>query len=288
MKKLAEHGVEIFYTQVFSHNFFHADMHPGNIFVSEENPNHPQYIAVDFGIVGSLTEDDQHYLGENMLAFFRRDYRRVAQLHVDSGWVPAHTRVSDLESAIRSVCEPIFDKPLAEISFGVVLMQLFHTARRFEMEVQPQLVLLQKTLLNIEGLGRELYPQLDLWATAKPYLEKWVLERRGPGAIAKKLINQLPDIVERLPEVPQLMHAALQAQAQAKRQPLYAQPTRADGSNRSGRRVLAGSALILAGAMGASAVHIASGGSSSTPFWLWLVMGIGGLLLCAGVFSRER
>jgi len=288
MKKLAEHGVEIFYTQVFSHNFFHADMHPGNIFVSAENPNHPQYIAVDFGIVGSLTEDDQHYLGENMLAFFRRDYRRVAQLHVDSGWVPAHTRVSDLESAIRSVCEPIFDKPLAEISFGVVLMQLFHTARRFEMEVQPQLVLLQKTLLNIEGLGRELYPQLDLWTTAKPYLEKWVLERRGPGAIAKKLISQLPDIIERLPEVPDLMHAALQAQAQGRRPPIYSEPSRTDGSNRAGRRVLAGSALILAGAMGASAVHIASDGSSATPFWLWLIIGLGGLLLSAGVLSKDR
>jgi len=170
MKKLAEHGVEIFYTQVFQHNFFHADMHPGNIFVSRESPEHPQYIAVDFGIIGSLTDEDQRYIGENLLAFFQRDYRRVAQLHVDSGWVPGDTRVSELEAGVRAVCEPIFDKPLSEISFGQVLLQLFHVARRFEMEVQPQLVLLQKTLLNIEGLGRQLYPQLDLWATG-PYLK---------------------------------------------------------------------------------------------------------------------
>lgn len=169
MKKLAEHGVEIFYEQVFRHNFFHADMHPGNIFVSRERPDHPQYIAVDFGIVGSLTDDDQRYIGENLLAFFQRDYRRVAQLHIDSGWVPRDTRVGEFEAGIRAVCEPIFEKPLAEISFGNVLLQLFQVARRFEMEVQPQLVLLQKTLLNIEGLGRQLYPQLDLWATGKPY-----------------------------------------------------------------------------------------------------------------------
>ena len=175
MKKLAEHGVEIFYTQVFKHNFFHADMHPGNIFVSREDPAYPKYIAVDFGIVGSLTDGDLRYIGENLLAFLQRDYRRVAQLHIDSGWVPTYTRVEDLEAGIRSVCEPIFQKPLSEISFGNVLMQLFHVARRFEMEVQPQLVLLQKTLLNIEGLGRDLYPELDLWATGKPFLQEWVL-----------------------------------------------------------------------------------------------------------------
>lgn len=215
MKKLAEHGVEIFYTQVFRHNFFHADMHPGNIFVSGENPSYPNYIAIDFGIMGSLTEQDQHYIGENLLAFFTRDYRRVAQLHVDSGWVPAATSVSEFELAIRSVCDPIFQKPLSEISFGAVLVQLFNTARRFEMEVQPQLVLLQKTLLNIEGLGRQLYPDLDLWATGKPFLQKWVTDRRGPEALLKRLIHQAPMIIDRLPEMPMMLHAMVEAQTLA-------------------------------------------------------------------------
>ena len=286
MKKLAEHGVEIFYQQVFSHNFFHADMHPGNIFVSPENTESPKYIAVDFGIVGSLTEEDQHYLGENMLAFFQRDYRRVAQLHVDSGWVPTDTRVSDLETAIRSVCEPIFEKPLAEISFGMVLMQLFHTARRFQMEVQPQLVLLQKTLLNIEGLGRELYPQLDLWATAKPYLEQWVLDRRGPNAIAKKLIQQLPLIIERLPEVPQLMHAALKAQSQPPSR-FYSTPEPAK-DQRPLKKVIAGSAILVSGALGASALSVSGEGTDGLPWFLWLVLGIGSVLLISGLLSKDR
>jgi len=287
MKKLAEHGVEIFYTQVFSHNFFHADMHPGNIFVSPDKPQHPQYIAVDFGIVGSLTEEDQNYLGENMLAFFRRDYRRVAQLHVDSGWVPPHTRVVELESAIRTVCEPIFEKPLAEISFGMVLMQLFHTARRFEMEVQPQLVLLQKTLLNIEGLGRDLYPELDLWATAKPYLEQWVLERRGPAAVTRKLLRQLPEIVDRLPEVPRLMHAALQAQAQPARYgaSLPGQATRQ--SSRSLRRVIAGAALLIVAALAGSAVHVASAGQAAVPGIIWWVAAAGTVLLISGLRMHD-
>lgn len=285
MKKLAEHGVEIFYQQVFSHNFFHADMHPGNIFVSPEDTASPQYIAVDFGIVGSLTEEDQHYLGENMLAFFQRDYRRVAQLHVDSGWVPPDTRVSELEAAIRSVCEPIFDKPLAEISFGMVLMQLFHTARRFQMEVQPQLVLLQKTLLNIEGLGRELYPQLDLWATAKPYLEQWVLERRGPAAIAKKILHQLPLVIERLPEVPELMHAALKAQSSPNR--LYVSPEPAK-DQRSLKRVIAGSALLISGALGANTVTVQGASGGSLPWWIWLVLITGGLLLLSGLLAKDR
>jgi len=215
MKKLAEHGVEIFYTQVFDHNFFHADMHPGNIFVSRENPAHPQYIAVDFGIVGSLTEEDQRYIGENLLAFFQRDYRRVAQLHIDSGWVPRHTRVSELEAGVRAVCEPIFDKPLSEISFGDVLLKLFHIARRFEMEVQPQLVLLQKTLLNIEGLGRELYPDLDLWATGKPFLKRWVVKQNNPQAIVKKFIDQAPAVLKAMPDMPMLVHNYLQLQNNA-------------------------------------------------------------------------
>ncbi len=205
LKSLAEHGVEIFYTQVFRHNFFHADMHPGNIFVSPGG----RYIAVDFGIMGTLNPDDQRYLAENFLAFFNRDYRRVAELHLESGWVPADTRVDEFESAIRTVCEPNFNRPLKDISFGQVLLRLFQTARRFNMEVQPQLVLLQKTLLNIEGLGRQLYPDLDLWKTAKPYLERWMSEQIGTRAFARRLRTNLPIWSEKVPELPALMHQFL-------------------------------------------------------------------------------
>ena len=183
MKKLAERGVEIFFTQVFDHSFFHADMHPGNVFVDISDPENPIYKAIDFGIVGTLDPESQAYLAQNLIAFFDRDYRAVAELHVESGWVPKHTNIGEFESAIRTVCEPIFQKPLGEISFGVLLIRLFEVARRFQMEVQPQLVLLQKTLLNIEGLGRELYPELDLWQTGKPFLERWVKERLGPKGI---------------------------------------------------------------------------------------------------------
>jgi len=198
MRLLGTRGVEIFFTQVFRDNFFHADMHPGNIFVE---PN-GRYISVDFGIVGTLTKEDQRYLAENLLAFFRRDYRRVAELHVESGWVPRGTRVEEFESAIRTVCEPIFEKPLSEISFGNFLVNLFQTARRFDMEIQPQLVLLEKTLLNIEGLGRQLYPQLDLWTTAKPFMERWMREQIGPRMLARRLAYNWPAMAERLPELP--------------------------------------------------------------------------------------
>ncbi len=197
-KKLAEMGVEIFFTQVFRDNFFHADMHPGNIFVS----NSGQYIAIDFGIMGSLSPEDQRYLAENFLAFFNRDYYRVAELHVLSGWVPTDTRIDDFESAIRSVCEPIFEKPLHEISFGQLLLRIFQTARCFNMEVQPQLVLLQKTLLNIEGLGRQLYPKLDLWDTAKPFLENWMKKQLGLRSFAKQIKHNAPLWIEQLPEFP--------------------------------------------------------------------------------------
>ncbi len=213
-KKLAERGVEIFFTQVFRDNFFHADMHPGNIFV--ELPD--KYLAVDFGIVGSLSDSDQRYLAENFLAFFNHDYRRVAQMHIESGWVPATTRIDEFEAAIRSVCEPIFEKPLKDISFGLLLLRLFQTARRFEMVVQPQLVLLQKTLLNIEGLGRQLYPDLDLWQTAKPFLEDWFKQRLGPGAKIKELLDKLPQVTEQLPEIPALLLHALQGAAQIQQQ----------------------------------------------------------------------
>ena len=202
MKVLAERGVEIFFTQVFDHNFFHADMHPGNIFITHEDPSHPKYSAVDFGIMGSLSELDQRYLALNFAAFFNRDYRRVAELHVESGWVPAGTRVEAFEAAIRTVCEPIFQKPFSEISFGHLLLRLFQTARRFRMEVQPQLALLQKTLLNIEGVGRDLYPDLNLWTTAKPFIDRWVRERTGPAAMIRTLARRLPNLMERhLPAV---------------------------------------------------------------------------------------
>jgi ubiquinone biosynthesis protein len=213
-KKLAERGVEIFFTQVFRDNFFHADMHPGNIFV--ELPD--KYLAVDFGIVGSLSDSDQRYLAENFLAFFNHDYRRVAQMHIESGWVPSTTRVEEFEAAIRSVCEPIFEKPLKDISFGLLLLRLFQTARRFDMVVQPQLVLLQKTLLNIEGLGRQLYPDLDLWRTAKPFLENWFKQRMGPMAKIKELLSKFPEITEQLPEFPALVLHAVQSTAQIQQQ----------------------------------------------------------------------
>ncbi len=205
IKRLAENGVEIFFTQVFRHNFFHADMHPGNIFVRTDDPENPVYLSVDFGIIGTLNLKDQQYLAENFLAFFDRDYHRVAQLHVDSGWVPPDTRVDELESAVRTVCEPIFNKPLAEISFGTVLLRLFETARRFNMEVQPQLILLQKTLLNIEGLGRDLYPELDLFETAQPILRSWMEERLGGRAVLDDLRTQWPEMRETLRELPTLV-----------------------------------------------------------------------------------
>jgi ubiquinone biosynthesis protein len=205
LKTLAHNGVELFFTQVFEHRFFHADMHPGNIFVSPEG----QYIAVDFGIMGSLSDADQRYLAENFLAFFQRDYRRVAELHMHAGWVRRDIRVDEFEAAIRCVCEPVFERPLKDISFGQVLVRLFQTARRFEIEVQPQLVLLQKTLLNIEALGRQLYPDLDLWETAKPFLERWMSVRMGARALGHAVRANAPRWAEKLPEIPLLLHDAL-------------------------------------------------------------------------------
>lgn len=209
LKKLAERGVEIFFTQVFRDCFFHADMHPGNIFVSPKNKENPQYLGVDFGIMGSLSPDDQRYLAENLLAFFNRDYRRVAQLHVESGWVAENTRINEFEAAIRTVCEPIFERPLKEISFGQLLLRLFQTARRFNMEVQPQLVLLQKTLFNVEGLGRQLYPDLDLWNTAKPFLEHWLRKQVGPRAFIRKIREYSPYWAEKIPEIPDLIYQVM-------------------------------------------------------------------------------
>ena len=207
--KLARDGVTLFFTQVFRDGFFHADMHPGNIQVSLDPKTFGRYISLDFGIVGTLTENDKEYLAQNFIAFFRRDYKRVAQLHIESGWVPAGTRVDELEAAIRAVCEPYFDRPLKEISLGLVLMRLFQTSRRFQVEIQPQLVLLQKTLLNIEGLGRELDPDLDLWATAKPFLERWMVNQIGPQKLFEQLRDQAPQFAKLVPELPQLLSAYL-------------------------------------------------------------------------------
>ena len=213
IRRLAENGVEIFFTQVFRHNFFHADMHPGNIFVTVEDPEHPKYAAVDFGIVGTLSAVDQQYLAGNFLAFFDRDYYKIAKLHLDSGWVPPDTRIDELETAVRTVCEPIFNKPLAEISFAQVLIRLFRVAQRFNVEIQPQLILLQKTLLNIEGLGRELYPELDLWKTAHPVLRQWMDEQVGPRAVLDDIRENLPQLREALRELPVVIkHLADQAE----------------------------------------------------------------------------
>jgi len=213
LKKLARDGVTIFFTQVFRDGFFHADMHPGNIQVSLDPATFGRYVALDFGIIGTLTETDKEYLAQNFIAFFRRDYKRVAELHIESGWVPANTRVNDLESAVRTVCEPHFDRPLKDISLGQVLMRLFQTSRRFNVEIQPQLVLLQKTLLNIEGLGRQLDPELDLWNTAKPFLERWMDEQIGFRALLNQIKKEAPRYAQLLPELPRLLHDALERQA---------------------------------------------------------------------------
>lgn len=285
LKVLSERGVEIFFTQVFRDSFFHADMHPGNIFVDISDPRQPRYIAVDFGIIGTLGPTDQHYLAENFLAFFNRDYRRVAELHIESGWVPPETRVDEFESAIRTVSEPIFDRPLKDISFGGFLLTLFQTARRFNMEVQPQLVLLQKTLLNIEGLGRQLDPDLDLWKTAKPYLETWMKDRIGPKAFVTKLRNHLPRLLEQLPDLPILVqetlnkasHGELKVRLQAQEIEQLRQEIRA-GNRRHfyatlGTGLLLSAALILA----LDGYHPTMLGNA--PLLSWIAGTLGGLFL---------
>ena len=251
MEMLGRRGVEIFFTQVFRDNFFHADMHPGNIFVAPDG----RYIGVDFGIMGTLTTGDQRYLAENLLAFFHRDYRKVAELHVESGWVPAGTRVDEFEAAIRAVSEPIWEKPIAEISFGHFLLRLFQTARRFDMQVQPQLVLLQKTLLNIEGLGRQLYPQLDLWATAKPFMEKWMAGQVGPRAFSRRIRDSLPQLSEELPELPHLAYRTLKKASDGeleinwKSQQLEDIREEIAEGNRRSRQTVAGGTLLLSGGL---------------------------------------
>jgi ubiquinone biosynthesis protein len=222
IKKLARDGVTIFFTQVFRDGFFHADMHPGNIQVSLAPQTFGRYIALDFGIIGTLTEVDKDYLAQNFIAFFRRDYKRVAELHIESGWVPPHTRVDELEGAVRTVCEPYFDRPLKEISLGQVLMRLFQISRRFNVEIQPQLVLLQKTLLNIEGLGRQLDPELDLWSTAKPFLERWMNEQVGWRGLVDRLKREAPRYAKLLPELPRLIHHNLESGSLDIRRDLHA------------------------------------------------------------------
>ncbi|MEX6662827.1 ubiquinone biosynthesis regulatory protein kinase UbiB [Pseudomonas sp. W2-17] len=275
MKKLAERGVELFFTQVFRDSFFHADMHPGNIFVSTVTPWDPQYIAIDCGIVGSLTPEDQDYLARNLFAFFKRDYRRVAQLHIDSGWVPAETKLNEFEAAIRTVCEPIFEKPLKDISFGQVLMRLFQTARRFNMEVQPQLVLLQKTLLNIEGLGRQLYPELDLWATAQPFLERWMRERVSP----KTLLGNLQSQVEQIPHLANMTRDLLERLSQPHRHD-PPPPYRRDGDHWALRLLGAG---LLAGGVLLAITHTQTGEALNT-LSAWPAL----LMLAAGVYLVVR
>ncbi len=269
--KLAAHGVEIFFTQVFRDNFFHADMHPGNIFVDASDPANPRYAAVDFGIVGSLDERDRRYLSENFLAFFDRDYYRVAKLHVDSGWVPAGTRVDELESAVRTVCEPIFSKPLKEISFGQVLLQLISVARRFNMEVQPQLILLQKTLVQIEGLGRVLYPDLDLWQTGKPVLKAWMIEQTGPRATLRRLRREWPDLRYALEKLPLVARRLVDVTLDERPTP---PPPGPGAENRDRARSLhgatAGAALLVSAAIWL--------GLDTPPGWLGWVAGVAGLL----------
>ncbi len=272
--RLANNGVEIFFTQVFRDNFFHADMHPGNIFVDATNPAFPRYAAVDFGIVGSLEERDRRYLAENFLAFFDRDYYRVARLHVDSGWVPVGTRVSELESAVRTVCEPIFSKPLKEISFGQVLLQLISVARQFNMEVQPQLILLQKTLVQIEGLGRVLYPELDIWQTGKPVLKAWMIEQTGPRATLRRFRREWPDVryaLEKLPLVARkLVDSTLEDDRPAAAALLAAEQRARRAEARARHRATAGGAMLVA-----SAIWL---GLDTPPNWVGWLVGAAGLL----------
>lgn len=274
-RELSERGVEIFFSQVFRDNFFHADMHPGNIFVDVSNPEKPKYKAVDFGIMGSLTEPDKRYLAENFMAFFERDYFRVAQLHIDSGWVPKDTRVNEFEAAIRTVCEPIFERPLKDISFGQLLLRLFQTARRFDMEVQPQLALLQKTLLNIEGLGRQLYDELDLWVTAKPFLENWMKDQVGARALLNQLKKELPLWGEKLPQIPRLAHQLLkQANEGNLKIRLHDKDIRQiqqhinEATNRRNQAII-GSGLIISSAIITSV--------ASLPLWLSIGLSVAGL-----------
>ena len=280
--RLAENGVRIFFTQVFRHNFFHGDMHPGNIFVLIDDPRRPRYAAIDFGIVGTLDPRDQHYLAENFLAVFDRDYRRVAQLHLESGWVPAGTRIDEMESAVRTVCEPIFDRPLKDISFGRILLRLFEISRRFDMQIQPQLLLLQKTLLNVEGLGRQLYPELDIWSTASPILREWMRERTSFGALLKSIRAHAPEILDVVRGIPALLAAQLRrAPAAAPAPPAPDLSELRAQLREQGRRrdlVTLGAALLVGGLF-----WLAVSGGHGTPGWALVAAGIITALAAAGL-----
>jgi len=284
-KRLAENGVEIFFTQVFRHNFFHADMHPGNIFVLAEDPAHPRYAAVDFGIVGTLDLRDQRYLAENFLAVFDRDYRRVATLHVQSGWVPPDTRIDEMESAVRTICEPIFDRPLKEISFGTVLLRLFE-ALRFDGQIQPQLLLLQKTLLNVEGLGRQLYPELDIWHTATPVLRRWMRERISPRNVWRELRRGLPDVLEIVKALPPLTKRAIeQAQdgklrMQVDSRALEQLRATLDDQARRSDRIVIGAALIVGAVLWF--------GLRLYPHWFGVLIGAGAVIAWTSAWLRRR
>jgi ubiquinone biosynthesis protein len=285
-KRLAENGVEIFFTQVFRHNFFHADMHPGNIFVLAEDPLRPRYAAVDFGIVGTLDLRDQRYLAENFLAVFDRDYRRVVTLHVQSGWVPSDTRIDEMESAVRTICEPIFDRPLKEISFGTVLLRLFEALRRFDGQIQPQLLLLQKTLLNVEGLGRQLYPELDIWHTATPVLRRWMRERLSPRNVLRDLRRGLPDVLDIVKALPALTKRAIeQAQDGKLRLPVDTRAvdrlrvTLGEQARRSDRIVI-GAGLVIAAVLWF--------GLRLYPRWFGFLIGAGALVAWASAWLRRR
>lgn len=289
MKVLGERGVEIFFTQVFTHNFFHADMHPGNIFVAEDNPENPRYLAVDFGIVGTLTPQDQRYLAENLHAFFNRDYKRVAEAHIESGWVPANTKANEFEAAIRTVCEPIFQLPIKDISYGKLLLRLFQTARRFNMEVQPQLVLLQKTLLNIEGMGRELYPDLDLWATAKPFLQRWMDEQVGIRHLFKGAKENLPKFMEQLPHMPVMINEVIrqihdkQMNMQLESEQLEALRKEIKTTNRRTIVTMSGATLFIAGLIINTTLLAAF---NSTSILSWIVGGTGLTMMIIGLFRK--
>jgi len=285
-RRLAENGVEIFFTQVFRHNFFHADMHPGNIFVLLDDPAWPRYAAVDFGIVGTLDLRDQRYLAENFLAVFDRDYRRVATLHVQSGWVPADTRVDEMESAVRTICEPIFDRPLKEISFGTILLRLFEALRRFNGQIQPQLLLLQKTLLNVEGLGRQLYPDLDIWQTASPVLRRWMRDRVRPRNVLRELRRGWPDALEIFKALPPLARRAIeQAQDGQLRLAVDARAldqlraALAEQSRRSDR-ILIGAVLLLS--------TVLWFGLRLNPRWIGVLIGAGGLIAWTSAWLQQQ
>ncbi|MGH8298459.1 MAG: ubiquinone biosynthesis regulatory protein kinase UbiB [Steroidobacteraceae bacterium] len=285
LKRLAENGVRIFFTQVFRHNFFHADMHPGNIFVIVDDPARPRYAAVDFGIVGTLDPRDQHYLAANFLAVFDRDYRRVAELHVESGWVPAGTRVDEIESAVRTVCEPIFDRPLEDISFANLLVRLFEISRRFNVELQPQLILLQKTLLNVEGLGRELYPQLDVWHTAAPILREWMRERMSLRQILHSVRAQLPELIEAARVLPAVLKGVMQRAEGGMLRMLVETPAieLLHAELRRGHRrrdaVILGAAVLLGGIVWLALGRVV------WPGWTLAALGAGWLLVVYRLFS---